>query len=166
MRKQRWLNATVVLIQLYFCPESASQCLWRYYNNPRAYTLHTSMNFAVEGLLLCRFPSTHRLNSLQGCCSHLPSSLPVHIGKALWKSLFLVEIIRVRPRNRHYSSDFGRINCKSLRWKILYTTGRRANIELRLTIWRHKMVRWPASEHAIYFQDGGALFAFFGRLSG
>ena len=75
-------------------------------------------------------------------------------------SFFFVGQLGFWPRIRHYKSDKGKKNSLSRRCKMLYTTGSRVNIGLRLTFWRHKWKRLSISEQANNFQDGGMLFAF------
>ena len=84
----------------------------------------------------------------------------IRLDRKRLSSLFFVGQLGFWPRIRHYKSDKGKKNSQSRRCKMLYTTGSRVNIGLRLTFWRHKWKRWPISEQANNFQDGGMLFAF------
>ena len=84
----------------------------------------------------------------------------IRLDRKRLSSLFFVGELGFWPRIRHYKSDKSKKNSQSRRCKMLYTTGRRVNIGLRLTFWRHKWKRWPISEQANNFQDGGMLFAF------
>ena len=84
----------------------------------------------------------------------------IRLDRKRLSSFFFVGQLGFWPRIRHYKSDKGKKNSQSRRCKMLYTTRSRVNIGLRLAFWRHKWKRWPISEQANNFQDGGMPFAF------